>query len=223
VRTKTTAQAEKIMTAAAKLFATHRFHEARMEDIAALAEVGKGTLYRYFKDKEELYLALLERAGEGLSLRLDEALAGVEGARAQLVALVAGLLAYFEDNPHLFDLIQHAEAMQRPGVEFPWQKRRNENLVLTKRILAEGVRSGEWVVADPDLATLMLLGGLRAVWRFGVKPRPADLAERVVACFVAGLECGPPLCGGSCEEPPRSGGLHSPPLPAHPSPFVVSG
>src|SRR5262245_48029316 len=118
------------MAAAAKLFATHRFHEARMEDIAALAEVGKGTLYRYFKDKEELYLALLERAGEGRAVRLEEALAGVTGARGKLVALVQGLLGYFEDNPHLFDLIQHAEAMQRPGVEFPWQKRRNENVAL---------------------------------------------------------------------------------------------
>src|SRR5262249_21692811 len=188
VRTKTPAQAEKIMTAAARLFATHRFHEARMEDIAALAEGGKGTLYRYFQDKEELYLALLERAGEGLSVRLAEALAGVEGARAKLVALVGGLIGYFEDNPHLFDLIQHAEAMQRPGVEFPWQSRRNENVALTKRILAEGVQSGEWVIADPDLATLILLGGLRAVWRFGARPRHADLAERVVACFVAGLQ-----------------------------------
>ena len=62
MRSKTPLQAEKILAAAAQLFATHRFHEARMEDIAALAEVGKGTLYRYFKDKEELYLALLQRA-----------------------------------------------------------------------------------------------------------------------------------------------------------------
>ena len=35
-----------------------------MEDIADLAEVGKGTLYRYFKDKEELYMALLSRVTE---------------------------------------------------------------------------------------------------------------------------------------------------------------
>ena len=64
VRTKTVGQADKILAAAAQLFASHHFHQARMEDIADLAEVGKGTLYRYFKDKEELYMALLSRVTE---------------------------------------------------------------------------------------------------------------------------------------------------------------
>ena len=72
MRTKTPVLPEKILTVAARLFATHRFHEARMEDIAAAAEVGKGTLYRYFKDKEELYLALLERTAEQLSQCLSQ-------------------------------------------------------------------------------------------------------------------------------------------------------
>src|SRR5437763_4259622 len=85
VRTKTPLQADKILAAASRLFATHRFHEARMEDIAAVAEVGKGTLYRYFKDKEELYLALLERAAAGVQERLGRELAGVTSPREQLV------------------------------------------------------------------------------------------------------------------------------------------
>ena len=70
MRCKSPAQADKILTAAARLFATHRFHEARMEDIAALAEVAKGTIYRYFRDKDELYLALLRLAGDALQERL---------------------------------------------------------------------------------------------------------------------------------------------------------
>ncbi len=42
-----------------------------MEDIAAAAEVGKGTLYRYFKDKDELYEALLEQAAQEITTRLE--------------------------------------------------------------------------------------------------------------------------------------------------------
>src|SRR5205807_6866797 len=84
VRTKTPLQAEKILSVAARLFAKQRFHEARMEDIAAAAEVGKGTLYRYFKDKEELYTALLARASEQMSQRLREAAGQAEGPHEQL-------------------------------------------------------------------------------------------------------------------------------------------
>src|SRR5262245_11806454 len=114
-------QADKILAAAARLFATHRFHEARMEDIAAQAEVGKGTLYRYFKDKEELYVALLRRAADGLLCRLQHAVAQSASPREQLVFVVDALLSYFDEQPHLLDLIQHAEAMQNPDQEFPWQ------------------------------------------------------------------------------------------------------
>ena len=46
-----------------------------MEDISAAAGVGKGTLYRYFKDKEELYLALLDRASAQVEERMTAAVA----------------------------------------------------------------------------------------------------------------------------------------------------
>jgi hypothetical protein len=40
----------------------------------------------------------------------------------------------------------------------------------------------------------MLMGGLRSVMRFGARPRPADLARRVVDSFLAGAAC--PVCEG---------------------------
>jgi TetR/AcrR family fatty acid metabolism transcriptional regulator len=186
VRSKTPLQAEKILAAAARLFATHRFHEARMEDIAALAEVGKGTLYRYFKDKEELYLALLAQAAEGLSQRLHAEVAAATGPRAQLVGAVRALLGFFCEQPHLFDLIQHAEVMHRPGTEFPWQQAREETWALVRGIFAAGAQTGEFRVPDPELAMWMLLGGLRGVFRFYNAARSPDLAERIVEGTLAG-------------------------------------
>ena len=186
VRTKTPEQAEKILTVAARLFANHRFHEARMEDLAAAAGVGKGTLYRYFKDKEELYLALLERASAGLSQRLDEAMTGPEGPRAKLETVVAAIFIYFDENPHLFDLIQHAEAMQRAGSNFPWQHARNHSREVLLQLFEEGRASGEFVIADSETAVLMLQGGLRALYRFGNKPRPADQVRHAVELFLHG-------------------------------------
>ncbi|MFO0929602.1 MAG: hypothetical protein U0736_21660 [Gemmataceae bacterium] len=99
-----------------------------------------------------------------------------------LVAVVAALIAYFDEQPHLFDLIQHAEVMLRPSVDFPWQQARTRTLALVKELLT----AGPFAVDDIDLAALMLLGGVRAVIRFGDRPRPADLAERLVAGFLDG-------------------------------------
>ena len=192
-RTKTPQLADRILTAAARLFAMHRFHEARMEDIAAAADVGKGTIYRYFRDKEELYLALLSRAAAQMSQRLRAALAAAEGPPGRLEALVAGFLGYFEENPHLFDLIQHAEALHRPPAPFPWAEARKEAVGLVRQVLDEGRRAGAFDVGDPDLAALLLLGGLRAVMRFGGRPHAPDLAGRIVDHFLHGAARPPRL------------------------------
>jgi TetR/AcrR family fatty acid metabolism transcriptional regulator len=186
VRTKTPEQADKILAVAGRLFATHRFHEARMEDIAAAAGVGKGTVYRYFKDKDELYLTLLARAGEQMSCRLREAVGGTQEPRARLVDVAACYLTYFDEHPHLFDLIQHAEAMHKGPDDFPWQKTREESIRLMTQVLEEGREAGTFAFAAPDLSALMFLGGLRAVIRFGERPRPPDLARRFVDAFVDG-------------------------------------
>ena len=204
MRTKTPEQSEKILTAAARLFATQRFHEARMDDIAASAEVGKGTLYRYFQDKDELYVALLERASDELMQRWDEAAAAVQGARAQLIAVIDAIVQFFDEQPHLFDLIQHAEAMRRSDSAFPWQQTRDESVRRILTIFDEGKRTGEFHIANPDVAVLMLLGGIRSVMRFGKKPRPANLARIMVDMFLHGATL---MAKAQLPAPRRSRGL----------------
>jgi AcrR family transcriptional regulator len=192
VRTKTPLQADKILEAAARLFGTQRFHEVRMEDIAAEAQVGKGTLYRYFSDKEELYLALLGVASEQFTRRLQEVVTQAEGPRAQLEAVVAAIIAFFDERPHLLNLIQRAEVLRGSGTEFPWQQARHELLQLVLDLFAHGREEGAFALADPHLAVLLLLGGVRSVIRFGKRPRPRDLAARIVHTFLHGADLGQP-------------------------------
>src|SRR4051812_13949270 len=112
-----------MLEAAARLFGSNRFHEVRMEDVAAEAGVGKGTIYRYFDDKDELYLTLLERAGEQLSERIRGSVAAADTPVAKLEGLVAASLEFFEEQPHVFDLIQRGDAQR--GFDSPWQKTRD--------------------------------------------------------------------------------------------------
>jgi AcrR family transcriptional regulator len=188
VRVKSSLQEVKMLDAAARLFGSQRFHEVRMEDIATEAVVGKGTLYRYFKDKQELYDALLKRASEQLLGRLHDALDHIDQPRAQLEALVTAIIEFFDEQPHLSDLIQRAEVQMRPGGTFPWQKTRDELAHLTQDIFDRGNALGAFTICDPQIMVLMLLGGLRSVIRFGTHPRPADLAQRIVTAFLEGAD-----------------------------------
>jgi TetR/AcrR family transcriptional regulator, cholesterol catabolism regulator len=60
------AKEKQIIRAAEELFNSRRFHEVTMEDVCLAARVGKGTIYRYFKDKEELFLKVATSGSEEL-------------------------------------------------------------------------------------------------------------------------------------------------------------
>ncbi len=184
MRTKTPEQSDKMLDAAAHLFGRKRFHEVRMEDIAAEAVVGKGTLYRYFADKDELYLALLRRASQQYLALVDAEVAKAKAAKGKLRALIAAGFSFFDAQPHLSPLIQRAEVTH---ADSPWQPTRDAVITRIKAILKEAEASGAFAVADADTAALMLLGGLRSVHLFGRKPRPRDLADRVVNAWLHGV------------------------------------
>jgi AcrR family transcriptional regulator len=186
VRMKTLDQADKILGAAMRLFGTHRFHEVRMEDIAAEAEVGKGTLYRYFADKEELYRAMLGRSSDCFLQRMEAIAAGDGSARQRLETLVGAIIEEFDAEPHLLDLIQRAEVLAGSGEAFPWQETRERMPQLVRGLFEEAAAEGSFGVRDPEINVLMLLGGIRAIIRFGNHPRPDDLAQRIVENFFDG-------------------------------------
>src|ERR1043165_6220846 len=64
---------QKILAAAAELFGANAYDSVQMRDVAARAEVGKPTLYRYFPSKEELFLEVFK---SGLD-RLDAEVAAI--------------------------------------------------------------------------------------------------------------------------------------------------
>src|SRR2546423_13192769 len=100
-RHKTAEKEQQIVRAAAEVFARRDFHLVLMDDVAARAGVGKGTLYRYFPTKDELFLATVLRG-------LDESHAGFlrvfdEDAPLEkiLETAVARMLGYFSGRAPL--------------------------------------------------------------------------------------------------------------------------
>ncbi len=83
---------EQIFELAHALFAEHGYGAVRMDDVAAAAGVTKPLLYNYFGNKECLYLACMEPAGDALIATVLDAVAATSSAAE---ALDAGLLAFF--------------------------------------------------------------------------------------------------------------------------------
>ena len=67
-----------ITEAAIEVFAEKGFHQARVSDVARRAGVADGTIYLYFKNKEDLLLSIFEEKMDGLLAQLGEILEGVD-------------------------------------------------------------------------------------------------------------------------------------------------
>ena len=81
-----------MLTAARELFAERGYGAVTMDDVAAAAGITKPLLYNYFGNKERLYLACMQPAGEALVATVVRAVAGTTNAAE---ALDAGLRAFF--------------------------------------------------------------------------------------------------------------------------------
>ncbi|MED5371848.1 MAG: TetR/AcrR family transcriptional regulator [Myxococcota bacterium] len=74
----------RITEAAIAVFAERGFHVARVSDIARRAGVADGTIYLYFKNKEDLLLSIFEEQMDRLSSGLAEVLEGVDDPRERI-------------------------------------------------------------------------------------------------------------------------------------------
>lgn len=96
---------EEILAAATTLFATHGFAEADTQTLANQLGIGKGTLYRYFACKQDLFLATVDRAMRHLSTAVDAASADVHEPLPRISCAIRAYLGFFDKNPHFVELL----------------------------------------------------------------------------------------------------------------------
>lgn len=154
-----------IIKAAVKVFSEKGFHDAKVEDIAQLADVGKGTVYEYFSSKTELFQEMF-RAGMQFYMDNIRSEAGGSGAscRDRLLKIAEVHLQFILDYRELAKITM-SEPMQFNQEFRQWifeERERKQKEV--QSIIEEGIRAGEFAKVDPAAATLAFTGCLGAIF-----------------------------------------------------------
>jgi TetR/AcrR family fatty acid metabolism transcriptional regulator len=90
-----------ILDAAYALFGSAGFYETKMSQVAEQAGIAKGTIYLYFKNKEELFTAVTRRDCEGFLQQLEEKLHSHDSLTGKLSAIADHhLFYYYERKQH---------------------------------------------------------------------------------------------------------------------------
>ena len=89
---------EQTLGVAHGLFAERGYGDVTMEEIAAAVGVTKPLLYNYFGNKERLYIACMERAGDSLTRTVAEAIAGADSPGDALATGVRAFFAFLDSD-----------------------------------------------------------------------------------------------------------------------------
>lgn len=127
-----------------------------MDEIAGAAGVAKGTVYLYFDSKEEVVSALRARLEDRVAERAARLLEASPGERlARLDRFVSGVVDDAFDHADAVHVLLHQAASGHVVADAAKD--------LLRRFIERGVGSGEFAVADPDLAAGFLVEGLLGV------------------------------------------------------------
>jgi len=166
---------QQIMRAATRLFALRPFHKVKLDEVAAAASVGKGTLYVYFESKDDLYYALIY---EGFAQMVDRLSADVgDGELAPRLALTRvcqELVGFGFSNPQFFEMIRQTGGTMRHA---RWESKRRDLTNLIERTIRRGVALGEFDDPHPEITAVFLPGLMRSIMLYADR---ADLHEGVV-------------------------------------------
>jgi AcrR family transcriptional regulator len=185
-RVKTETKRNEILEAASRVFAERDFHQVLIDDVAASARVGKGTIYRYFDTKEDLYFSTILYGFDALFEGLESSLSAESSPVARLERIAGEVIAYFSARGYLATLLHDERRFERRDGEL--RKRRDVVQRLVTECLIEGIERRELKGIDVQVAAELFRGMLRAaVWLDPRSQSAEELAATIVGIFVRGI------------------------------------
>jgi AcrR family transcriptional regulator len=146
---------QQIIVAAKRVFSDKGFNKATMEDIAQEAELSPGTLYLYFKNKEELYASLSLRILQYLKIRMEHVNAENLEPEKKLEALMEAMYDVYEFDPliiiNMFHL-QSSETLKNlsPQLLSEIKALSQKSIGSIARIFSDGIQKGVFIDKHPN-------------------------------------------------------------------------
>jgi len=147
---------QQIIIAAKRIFSAKGFNKATMEDIAKEAEISPGTIYIYFKNKDELYASLSIRILQHLNIRLEHVKNQNDvNVEQRIATLKDALYDIYNFDPliliNLFHL-QSSESLKNLsfGLLSEIKRLSQDSLKIMADIFSEGISNGVFIKTNPN-------------------------------------------------------------------------
>jgi AcrR family transcriptional regulator len=188
------AKQEAILRVSVQVFAREGFRGTDVQEIADRAGVGKGTVYRYFGDKQALFWATAYWVLEQLQLQLRCAIAPAHGAVNKLRASCRAYAEFFVENPDYLEIFVLDRAEFRGRAPEQHRELHEQMIHEFSEIIREGMATGELRPGDPRKIVWTLGSSLYGCVVFAAfskeEPSIIELADHATEIFLRGIAGG---------------------------------
>ena len=174
---------KEILSAAERIFAKKGFFSTTMSEIAERAEFGIGTLYNYFKSKNDLYFTLIDEKTDAIN-HLAKTELTREASSVERIREVLGLqFKFFEKNRDFFRIYTSERSRFEWTVKDELGKGIHDKMVaylkILTRVMKEGVKEGEFKPMDPKDLAHALVGIVNSfIFEWLISPKPYSLVSK---------------------------------------------
>ncbi|MDQ0215446.1 TetR/AcrR family fatty acid metabolism transcriptional regulator [Oikeobacillus pervagus] len=133
-----------IIDAAVIAIAENGYHAAQVSKIAKRAGVADGTIYLYFKNKEDILISLFQEKMQNFVENLEKVVAGKQKAAEKLLLMLENHFTILSDDRHLAVVTQLELRQSNKELRLKINNVLKDYLKLIEKILSEGVESGEF-------------------------------------------------------------------------------
>ncbi len=190
------AHREEILSAAEKVFAAKGFFPTTMSEIAETAEFGTGTLYKYFKSKEDLYFTLIDEKTDEINRLVKSELLQKTSAIERIKKVLGLQLEFIERNRDFFRIYTSEGSRFEWTVKDELGKGIHEKIVTYIHILAEvmnqGIEGGEFRALNPMDLAHALVGIVNSfIFEWLISPQSYPLISKldtVLEIFLGGAQ-----------------------------------
>ncbi|MCB8817707.1 TetR/AcrR family transcriptional regulator [Desulfosporosinus shakirovi] len=172
-----------ILDAATEAFAEYGYFTCQVSKIAKLAGVADGTIYLYFKNKEDILVSLFSDRMGNFIQEIRQSIVKCQTTQERLFCIIRTHFKYMEENRSLAIVTQIEIRQSDPKIREAISGPLREYFHLIEQVLTEGVEKKEIVLADVKVGRQMFFGTLDAAisdWVSSKKPRPLEGIEGLV-------------------------------------------
>ncbi len=173
---------DKIVVAAQRLFSRFGLKKTTVEEIIRLTKIAKGTFYKYFPDKEALFLEVVEKESASLVSTIREEVAKASTSQEKMRMYLLTKIRNIAKLVNFYKVTHETLDEYWPQIEEVRKKYLAEEQKLVCEILKDGTANGELDVAAPELtafAITIAVKGLESTWM--IEESPLELEEGIEA------------------------------------------